>query len=346
MRHFGSLVLAIVLAPVAWVAIAFGTNRLARSVLDLPGSSDTDKYIGIGLILVAAIALGVLLVPRISPVGPVIAGAGFLAVSALGLSSDSPVYDVGKDIVSNADQQTLVSPIPAGYLWLAGFLLLVPLVIPARWRKQRTTTPAAAPAAGPYGPGGPGPSGPGGPGGPGTPNPYEPSPYGASPYEPSPYEPSQYGASPYEPSQYEPSQYGSGTPGSGTPGSGTPSAPDTGSSPTLVGPPPANPNPGGTDNPQQSPYYSERPAQSPGSAQFPSASPYPGSAGAQYPPSTYGSQFPDPNAYQAQQNYPTTYSAPEQQPGPTSYSPTVYGRSRPDDEPDTPDDPQETRRIP
>ena len=96
MRHFGSLVLALVLAPVVWVAIAFGTNRLARGVLDLSGSADTDKYLGIGLILVAAIGLGVLLVPRLSPLGPALAGAGFLAVSALGLSSSSPVYDLGK----------------------------------------------------------------------------------------------------------------------------------------------------------------------------------------------------------------------------------------------------------
>ncbi|GAA0226632.1 hypothetical protein [Cryptosporangium japonicum] len=313
MRHFGSLVLALVVAPVVWVAIAFGTNRLARSVLDLSGSSDTDKFLGIGLLLVAAIALGVLLVPRISPVGPIVAGAGFLAVSALGLASDSPVYDLGKDVLSTADQQTLVSPIPTGYLWLAGFLLLVPLVVPARWRKQRRAEPLAAPAAGPYGPGGPGP---------GAPTSYNPTP---SPYEPSPYEPSPYGSGAGGPRPYEP-----------------------GNSPTLVGSPPGSPV--NADNPPlAAPYYSDygsdRPAQSPGSAQFPSASPYPGSAGAQYPPSTYGSQFPAPDSHQAQ-NYPTTYSAPEQPPpGPTSYSPTVYGRSRSDDEPETPDDPQETRRI-
>ncbi|WP_051571407.1 hypothetical protein [Cryptosporangium arvum] len=341
MRHFGSLVLALVLAPVVWVAIAFGTNRLARSVLALSGSSDTDKYLGIGLLLVAAIALGVLLVPRISPVGPVIAGAGFLAVSALGLSSGSPVYDLGKDVLSTADQQTLVSPIPTGYLWLAGFLLLVPLVVPARWRKQRGAEPAAAPAAGPYGPGGP--QGPGGPGGTapgsGAPTAYNPTSgapgtYGSGPGGPNPYEPN-----PYEPKPYEPSPYGSGPP--------SPGPYEPGNSPTLVGSPPGSP--ANADNPPPAtPYYSDynndRPAQSPGSAQFPSASPYPGSAGAQYPPSTYGSQFPAHDAHQAP-NYPANYSAPEPPPGPTSYSPTVYGRSRPDDEPDRPDDPQETRRI-
>jgi hypothetical protein len=155
MRHFLSLVLGIILAPAIWGAVAFGINRTAKAQTVLASATDRDRLVGAGLLIAAGLALGILLGTRLSPVGPALAGLVFLAASGMALDPKSPIFDWDVPRLSQADHTTLLVPLQVGLLWALGVALLIPILVPSRWRKSvaaAAVTPPGAPNVppGPY----------------------------------------------------------------------------------------------------------------------------------------------------------------------------------------------------
>jgi hypothetical protein len=156
MRHLWSLLLALVLTPLIYGAAGVAAVHLADALTFGTGSSDArgaetagNIIFGLGLGLAAGGLFAVLVMVRLSPVGPLFAGLVYLGVTLYAL----------------VDPEGFASLIPADLFGQAGALyrpvglgttlLAVPLILtvasPRRWRGPERAVageiPPAAPAS-------------------------------------------------------------------------------------------------------------------------------------------------------------------------------------------------------
>ena len=135
MRHLGSLVLSLLLAPVIWFLAGLGLSEYALARRDAYSEPPLDVFIGLAALVVCGVSYALLLLPRLSPVGPVLAGASFVGVSAwatvdiVGFYETMPRRLLGTDFVLTAPAEGLA------------VVLAVPLLAtafsPRRWRGER-----------------------------------------------------------------------------------------------------------------------------------------------------------------------------------------------------------------
>lgn len=127
MRHLWSLVLALVLTPLIYIAAGVCAVRLS----DARGLGGT-AVVGLVAALVAGGLYAVLVMARLSPVGPVAAGLIYLGVTIWALVDRSGFQDfLPADIF--AEKGALHRPVGMGTALLAGPLLIT-LFSPSRWR--------------------------------------------------------------------------------------------------------------------------------------------------------------------------------------------------------------------
>lgn len=121
MRHLGSLLLSLLLAPVGWVLAGLGLVGYGSDLLSL------------ALLVVAGVAYALLLLPRLAPTGPALAGAAHLVAAGWAvIAADSwratvPDGFLGVDQVLTAPAEQLAA--------LLGILLLLTVLQPNRWRR-------------------------------------------------------------------------------------------------------------------------------------------------------------------------------------------------------------------
>ncbi|HTF06572.1 MAG TPA: hypothetical protein VK659_00180 [Asanoa sp.] len=207
MRHLGSLVLSLVLAPAIWVLSGYGTSEVGRGV----GDVDLRLLGGFAALAAAGVLLTLLVLTRLSPVGPGFAGLVFIALSVWAALDQGLFTDLlGVSFFERS--AGLVNPILA-IGPVVGTLLLLTVTSPRRWR--RYPPPVPQPAV--Y------------PGATVGPPAYQPA-HSAYPTSPG------FGAAPGSPAVpfAPPGLYGQGYGSPVAPTSGTPAQPPT----THPGPPP------------------------------------------------------------------------------------------------------------
>jgi hypothetical protein len=181
MRHFGSLVAGLVVAPLAWVLIAAGQPRMER-IYDRWSTAD-EIYTGdvlrpLGLVLGAGLLLGLIVALRLSPVGPLVAGVLYLGVYGYALREPTWVVDTLPRFEINGYPVDTVPPFTNGTIALAGAILVVAALSRRRWQRWPSAVPAAAPGTAPGSVPGPGSTGV-------LPVPESPAPAGAGAYSPA-----------------------------------------------------------------------------------------------------------------------------------------------------------------
>ena len=186
MRHLISLVASLVAAPLIWLAGGYGFNRLASSLT--VGESLDPKMgpalAGLCLLIVAGALYAGLVLTRISPVGPVVVGVVYAAMTFWITLAPQSFLDTMPD--DPDDYPGLYTGMTRVSLLLAIPLLLTALS-PRRWRQDDAPRAAHAPAGG-YQPAAPGYPPPGQPPFPGGGTMQYPPPSGspvASPYAPA-----------------------------------------------------------------------------------------------------------------------------------------------------------------
>jgi hypothetical protein len=145
-RHLGSLLLALLIAPVAFVLTGRGLGGLAEVASAAPTAEQTDYF----AIATSAAALGLagllfalLTMARFAPLGPGLAGLGYLAVGIWALvDQDQLLATVPGDLVGLGEDRVVLSATVAPLLAVP---LLVTLFIPRRWRGRERPQPAPAP---------------------------------------------------------------------------------------------------------------------------------------------------------------------------------------------------------
>ncbi|CNF54915.1 Uncharacterised protein [Mycobacterium tuberculosis] len=220
-RHGLGVVAGLVLAPIIAVCLMYGTNKL-RMVMTFGYTRfrsyhGEELWIGVGLILLAAILLGLLTGSRMSPVASLIPGAAFTIVGVIWFASPAwAVQHSGRDVMTREMYYGYTTLGSVGILFLLGVLLLVASLPPSRWKSRAAAAPRfAGPPPAPMGP---------------PPMPGAPAPMGAAPMGASPM------GAPQPPPSQGPSWQGAPQPQFGAP----PARPAASNPPPL---PPASPTP-------------------------------------------------------------------------------------------------------
>jgi hypothetical protein len=156
MRHLLGVVLAIVLAAAIFFAASWGYLKLligpARlGALPAGGGSllhDRAVLEGFGALLVIGLVAGILIaVPRISPLASGLPGLVLLGWTGLYLFSvrRAVQYIPFKTRAYGAGFEAMLF---GGVLALAGLVMIIPLFVPSRWRRQRVAASPPAPDVG------------------------------------------------------------------------------------------------------------------------------------------------------------------------------------------------------
>lgn len=182
MRHVGSFLLAVFLAPVVYLLTGLGLSAFQQATAAGSGHRPVAIVLALATLAVGGVVYAVLVMARLSPVGPALAGFAFLAAPAWPLvdkaSYDSALNDIGARFVNVLGVQIIGLDL-VGSTGL-GVLLAVPLIAtlasPRRWSRypDRAARVAYAPPPVYQQP-------------PQYQQPYAPQPYAAQPYDQPPY---------------------------------------------------------------------------------------------------------------------------------------------------------------
>ncbi len=133
MRHFGSLVAGLLVAPLTWVLTGYAQVHLSAHLIGRNHAYPTSQ-VWPSLLLLAATGLivGMIASTRISPVGPGLAGALYLVATVYWLAVPREVYRTLPTSVAG-EHGVLTRPLETGVAPLVGALLLVGLFATTRW---------------------------------------------------------------------------------------------------------------------------------------------------------------------------------------------------------------------
>jgi len=139
MRHLGTLIAAIVIAPAAWLLIAFGQPEAGSSFAkaQTSGAWPAGDFLAPLLLLAGAgILLGLIGTLRFSPLGAVLTGLVYTASFVAVLFAGKTVNDLlNYRITITGHTADLRTPVASGASLLLGTLLLVSVVSVRRWRR-------------------------------------------------------------------------------------------------------------------------------------------------------------------------------------------------------------------
>lgn len=150
MRHLWTLIAAIVIAPVAWLLIAFGQTQsgTAFGKAAQSGTWSASSFVWPLLFLAGAgILLGILGTLRFSPLGAVLTGLFYVASYVAVLVDGKDAYKLFNYKITILKHDALVpAPVANGTTLVLGSLLLVGVASLSRWRSAPVTATEPVPA--------------------------------------------------------------------------------------------------------------------------------------------------------------------------------------------------------
>jgi hypothetical protein len=139
MRHIGTVIAAIVVAPLAWILLAVGQDRSAQvfaNAQDGRAVGANDLVRPLLLLAAAGILLGLIATLRFSPLGAVLTGTVYAASYVGLLISPTWLLDLLNHKLTLAGRQVdPATPVRTGTTLLLGSLLLVAVASVQRWRR-------------------------------------------------------------------------------------------------------------------------------------------------------------------------------------------------------------------
>lgn len=139
MRHVWTMIGAVVIAPLAWVLLAFGQSRSLQAFAnqDSSGGFARSDFIGPAICLAAAgLLFGLIATLRFSPLGAVLAGVVYAGGYLCLLVRPDAVLDLLPHSITLAGHHAdLTTPLRTGVTLLLGALMLVAVASVGRWRR-------------------------------------------------------------------------------------------------------------------------------------------------------------------------------------------------------------------
>ncbi|ADD45644.1 hypothetical protein [Stackebrandtia nassauensis] len=138
MRHIASLLLGLVIAPLAWILIGAATIGLDPHGLYKEAVGKPNNVVAMAMFALAGIALGVLAVTRLSPAGPVTAAVIFGGLFAFFrfVAKDFTLPDLLEGVKVPTESATAAGE--SGVVLAVAALLAVAILMPSRWRGPDT----------------------------------------------------------------------------------------------------------------------------------------------------------------------------------------------------------------
>lgn len=139
MRHYGTLIAAVVISPLAWILLAFGQDRSAHIFANAHGNGSlTGGQFGWPLVMLAGagLLLGLIGTLRFSPLGATFAGVVYMGSYALLVVMPKGLMDfAGHELFISGHGADMAAPIRSGTSMALGAALLVSVVSVSRWRR-------------------------------------------------------------------------------------------------------------------------------------------------------------------------------------------------------------------
>jgi hypothetical protein len=139
MRHYGTLIAAVVISPLAWILIAFGQDRSAQAFANANsnGAFDTADFLRPLVFLAAAgLLLGLIGTLRFSPLGAVFAGVVYAGSYLLLLIAPKGLMNfIGHNLSVAGHRADMSLPLRTGTALVLGAVLLVAVASVSRWRR-------------------------------------------------------------------------------------------------------------------------------------------------------------------------------------------------------------------
>jgi hypothetical protein len=147
MRHLWTLIAAVLIAPLAWLLLAYGQDRSLQAFVneEAAGAFRNGDFIRPVLCLAAAgLLLGLVGTLRLSPVGAVATGLAYtVSYLALLVNPDAMLNFLPGRVSLAGREADLATPLRTGSAMVLGAALLVAVASIGRWRRW----PAAEPDA-------------------------------------------------------------------------------------------------------------------------------------------------------------------------------------------------------
>ncbi|WP_149259097.1 hypothetical protein [Actinomadura sp. K4S16] len=203
-RHGLGVLIGLVVTPVIALCLCYSVTKFNRGIQFFLQRND-DRWVGAGLVIVAAVLVGAVAGSRLSPLASLVPGSVYTAVGFVWVASPRWAFEhsgreslregalSGFGSISERIQLGYTMLGAYGFLLLLGVALLVASLAPSRWKSRK-----AAAAAPPFGGPPPAPMGP-------PPMHGGPAPMGAPQQPPAPGQspswqsPPQYGQPPAQP---------------------------------------------------------------------------------------------------------------------------------------------------
>lgn len=139
MRHYGTLIAAVVISPLAWILLAFGQDRSAHIFANAHGNGSlTPGQFGWPLVMLAGagLLLGLIGTLRFSPLGAAFAGVVYAGSYALLAIIPKGLMDfAGHELYISGHGADMSAPIRSGTSMALGAALLVSVFSVSRWRR-------------------------------------------------------------------------------------------------------------------------------------------------------------------------------------------------------------------
>jgi hypothetical protein len=138
MRHIGTLIAALLIAPLAWILIAFGQERSVQALSGGPnGFISTGSLIHpFEMLAGAGLLLGILATLRVSPLGSVVTGLGYsISYILMVVAPEGALRLFGHSFSVAGRRIDLSVPVRNGTTLLIGVLMLVAILSLGRWRR-------------------------------------------------------------------------------------------------------------------------------------------------------------------------------------------------------------------
>lgn len=139
MRHYGTLIAAVVISPLAWILLAFGQDRSTHVFANAHGNGSlTRGEFGWPLVMLlgAGLLLGLIGTLRFSPLGATFAGIVYMGSYALLLINPKALMDfAGHQLYISGHGADMSAPIRSGTSMALGAALLVSVISVSRWRR-------------------------------------------------------------------------------------------------------------------------------------------------------------------------------------------------------------------
>lgn len=139
MRHVWTLIAAVVIAPLAWVLLAYGQDRSLQAFVNEEASGafrDGDFIRPVLCLAAAGLLLGLVGTLRFSPAGAVLTGLLYTASYVALLADPDAVLNLLPGTISVAGREAdLATPLRTGSAMVVGAALLLAVASAGRWRR-------------------------------------------------------------------------------------------------------------------------------------------------------------------------------------------------------------------